>query len=153
MTLKDFLCLSFSSFLPSVTHALPWPIKGKAGHPLMGIDSWHRTSHRITAEPLASNLEHIAEQWPSSRHPFDLSTRDLGPIPLSPVCNPYSSLLPLNKCTFSLISFVIELPDFFSDIWPQQRWGVRSHSEADMSVSIWQTFSVPAPLFTLGPRS
>ena len=89
VSLKDFLCLSFSYFLPSVIHALPWPIKGKVGHPTKGIDSPHRTSHHIIAEPLASNLEHIAEQRPSSRHPFDLSIRDLGPVPLSPVCNPY----------------------------------------------------------------
>ena len=82
-TLKDFLCLSFSFFLPSVTRALPWPIKGKAGHPSKGISSRHRTSHHITAEPLASNLEHIAEQQPSSQHRFDLSIRDLGPVPLA----------------------------------------------------------------------
>jgi len=44
-SLKDFLCLWFSSFLPSVIPALPWPIKGKAENPTKGIDSRHHASH------------------------------------------------------------------------------------------------------------
>ena len=73
-------------FSPVVTRAFPWPIKGKAGHPIKG--------HRTTSDqrPLASNLEHIAEQQLSSRYPFVLSTKDMGPVPLSPVCNPYYEL-------------------------------------------------------------
>ena len=93
--LKNFLCLSFSFFLPYVIPALSWPIKGKAGHPTRGIDSPHCISHYITAEPLASNLEHIAEQRPSSRHPFDLSIRDLGHVPLSPFVTPTMNFLVL----------------------------------------------------------
>ena len=99
--MKDFFCLWFSSFLPSVIPALSWPIKGKAGHPTKGIDSPYHISHHITAEPLASNLEHIAEQRPSSRHLFDLSIRDLRPIPLSPVCNPYYELFSANNTSSS----------------------------------------------------
>ena len=94
-SLKDFLCLWFSSSLMSVIPALPWPIKGKVGYPTKGIDSPHHTSQHITAKPLASNLEHIVEQRSSSQHPFDLSIRDLGPVPLSPVYNPYYELLVL----------------------------------------------------------
>ena len=45
----------------------------------------HRTSNR-------SQHKHTAEEQPSSRHPFIPSIRDLGPIPLSPVCNPYRKL-------------------------------------------------------------
>ena len=50
----------------------------------------HHTA--LDQKPLASNLEHIAEQRPSSRHQFVLSTRDLGPVPLLPICNPYYEL-------------------------------------------------------------
>ena len=73
-------------FSTVVTHTFPWPIKGKAWHPIKG--------HRTTSDqkPLALNLEYIAEQRPSSRYPFALSTRDLGPVPLSPICNPYYKL-------------------------------------------------------------
>ena len=73
-------------FSPVVTRAFPWPIKGKAGRPIKG--------HRTTSDqkPLTSNLEHIAEQRPSSRYPFILSTSDLGHVPLSPFCNPYYQL-------------------------------------------------------------
>ena len=80
-------------FSPTVTRALPWPIKGKAGHPTKGhhIAQELIIPHEIRSKPLASNLEHIVEQRPSSRHPFVLSIRDLGPVPLSPVCNPSSS--------------------------------------------------------------
>ena len=37
-TLKVIFSLSFFSFSSAVTHAFPWPIKGKAGHPMKGID-------------------------------------------------------------------------------------------------------------------
>ena len=73
-------------FSPIVTHAFPWPIKGKAGRPIKG----HRTAS--DQRPLGSNLEHIAEQQLSSRYPFVLSTRDLGPVPILPICNPYYEL-------------------------------------------------------------
>ena len=84
-------------FSPIVTRAFLWPIKEKAGRPTKG----HRISHHITPEPLASNLEHIAKQRPSSRHPFDLSIRDLGPVPLSPICNPYYELFSANNMSNS----------------------------------------------------
>ena len=70
----------------NVTCAFPWPIKGKVGHPIKGEGT------ASDQERLASNLEQIAEQRPSSRYPFVLFTRDLGPVPLSPVCNPYYEL-------------------------------------------------------------
>ena len=82
-------------FSPVVTCAFPWPIKGKAGRPIKG----HRTAS--DQRPLASNLEHIAEQRPSSRHPFVLSTRDLGPVPLSPICNPYYELFSASNTSSS----------------------------------------------------
>ena len=97
----DFLCLWFYSFLPFVVPTLPCPIKGKAGHPTRGIDSPHCISHYITAEPLASNLEHIAEQRLSSRHPLYRSIRNLGPIPLLPICNPYYELFSANNTSSS----------------------------------------------------
>ena len=74
-SLKNLLYLWFFFFLPSVVPASPWSIKGKAGHPTNG-DQFH-TSH------------HIVEQHPSSQHPFDLFIRDLGHVPLSPVCTRY----------------------------------------------------------------
>ena len=37
----------------------------------------------------SSNPEHTTEQRTSSRHPFTLSMRDLGHVPLSTVCTPY----------------------------------------------------------------
>ena len=90
------MCLRFDasgfSHMPFVgCLAFPWPIKGKVGHPTKGHQK-NNPSHNIILEPVASNLEHIAEQRPSSRYPFVLSTRDLGPVPLSPVCNPYYKL-------------------------------------------------------------
>ena len=36
--LKAFFFLWFFSFSSVVTHAFPWPIKGKAGGPMKGID-------------------------------------------------------------------------------------------------------------------
>ena len=77
--LEDPFSFSFSSFPSNVTHAFPWPIKRKAGRPMKG--SRTRSEHK-----------HIAEQQLSSRHPFAPLTRDLGPIPLSIVCNSYYKL-------------------------------------------------------------
>ena len=65
----------FFLFLPSITPAPPWSIKGRAGHPTMGTDQFH--------------AKHTAKQQPSSWHPFDPFIRDLGPVPLSTVCTPY----------------------------------------------------------------
>ena len=90
---RTSLASGFFSFLPFVIPALPWPIKGKAGHPTKGMDS----SQHIIAEPLALNLEQLAKQRPSSRHLFDLSIRDLGSVPLLPVCNPYYELFSANN--------------------------------------------------------
>ena len=86
-SLKDFLCLWFSSFLPSVIPALPWPIKGKAGNPTKGIDRF--------------NTSRIAEQQPSSQSAVNLSIRDLRPIPLSSICNPYYELFSANNMSSS----------------------------------------------------
>ena len=76
---KDLLCLWFFFFLPSVILASPWSIKGKAGHPTKGMNRFN--TPRISS--------HIAEQQPSSQRPFNHSIRDLGPVPLSPICTPY----------------------------------------------------------------
>ena len=84
-------------FSPIVTRAFLWPIKEKAGRPTKG----HRISHHIGSRPLASSLEHIAEQRSSSRYPFILSTRDLGPVPLSPVYNPYYELFSASNTSSS----------------------------------------------------
>ena len=81
----------FSSFRPSVIPASPWSIKGKAGHNTKVTDRLN-TPH-ITSQ--------IAEQRPSSQHPFDLSIRDLGSFPLSPVCNPYYELFSANNMSNS----------------------------------------------------
>ena len=88
-------------FSPVVTRSFPWPIKGKAGRPIKRGASHENTSHCIKSEPLASNLKHIADQRPSSRHPFVLSTRDLGLVPLSPICNPYYELFSASKTNSS----------------------------------------------------
>ena len=85
-------------FSPVVTRAFPWPIKRKAGRPTKGIDrSIEARPDRTIAnssnlEPTRTQHKHKAEQQSSSRHLFTLSIRDLGPIPLSPVCNPYYKL-------------------------------------------------------------
>ena len=81
--------LSFFSFSSTITHAFPWPIKGKAGRPMKGIDP---DPHKN--EPRDKNTraphEHTAKQRSSSQHPFTSSTRDLGSfLSLLPVCNPY----------------------------------------------------------------
>ena len=44
---------------------------------------------------------YIAEQRPSSQQSFDLSIRDLGSFPLSPVCNPYYELFSANNTSSS----------------------------------------------------
>ena len=72
---------------PYVIPASPWSIKGKAGHPTKGTDQFITT--HITS--------HIAEQQPSSQHPFDLFIRDLGLVPLSSICNPYDELFGANN--------------------------------------------------------
>ena len=86
-SLKDLLCLWFLFFLPSVIPASSWSIKEKAGYPTKGTDRFK--APRITL--------HTAEQQPSSQHPFDLSIRGLGSVPLSPVCNPYYELFSVNN--------------------------------------------------------
>ena len=49
--LEDFFPFSFSSFPSTVTYAFPWPIKGKAGHPLKGNQTRTRSTH-LTNEPI-----------------------------------------------------------------------------------------------------
>ena len=44
---------------------------------------------------------HILKQQPSAQHPFDLSIRDLGHFPLSPVCNPNYELFGANNTSSS----------------------------------------------------
>ena len=39
MILEDFFSFSFSSFSSTVTRAFPWPIKGKAMHPMKGTQT------------------------------------------------------------------------------------------------------------------
>jgi len=91
--LEDFFSFSFSSFHSIVTRAFPWPIKRKAGHPIRII-----ATHRINWDSNPSNPElirthkHTAGKRPSSRHPFAPLIRDLGPVPLTTVCNPYYEL-------------------------------------------------------------
>ena len=87
-SLKDLLGLWFFFLLPFVIPAFPWFIKRKAGHPTKGTDRFNTS--RITS--------HIAEQHPSSQHPFDLSIRDLGHVPLSP---PYYELFSANNTSSS----------------------------------------------------
>ena len=86
-SLNDLLGLWFFFSLPSVIDASPWSIKGKVGHPTKETDRLN--TPRITS--------HIAEQRPSSQHPFDISIRDLRSIPLSSVCNPYYELFSANN--------------------------------------------------------
>ena len=98
--LEDFFSFSFSSFPSTVTCDFPWPIKGKAGRPMKGgstrVD--RITTHHINWDSNPSNPEptrthkHTAGKQPSSRHWFAPLTRDLGPVPLSTVCNPYYEL-------------------------------------------------------------
>ena len=52
--LADFFSFSFSSFPSTVTRAFPWPIKGKAGHPIRGI-----ATHRIDLDWNLSNPKPI----------------------------------------------------------------------------------------------
>ena len=90
-SLKDLLCLWFFFFLSSIILASPWSLKGKAGHPTKGTDRFNTPC--ITS--------HIAEQQPSSQHPFDLFIRDLELVPLSPICNPYYELFDANNTSSS----------------------------------------------------
>ena len=64
--LKDFLSLILL-FYSAVTHAFPWPIKGKAGRPIEGIDPSstdriipNRSEHEINTQ------EHDTNTWLSS---------------------------------------------------------------------------------------
>ena len=86
--LEDFFSFSFSSFPSTVTHAFPWPIKGKAGRPMKG------TQNPSNLEPIRTH-KHIARKQSSSRYLFAPLTRDLGLVPLSTVYNPYYKLLVL----------------------------------------------------------
>ena len=60
---RTFSTFGFFLFLPPVTPAPPWSIKGKAGHPTKGTDQFNTS--RTTS--------HIAEQHQGSQYPFDLS--------------------------------------------------------------------------------
>ena len=90
---EDFFSFSFFSFPSTVTRAFPWPIKGKAGRPIRGI-----VTHRIDSDWNPSNPEpirthkHTARKQTSSHHLFAPLIRDLGPVPLSTICNPYYKL-------------------------------------------------------------
>ena len=87
-------------FSPIITCAFPWPIKGKSRRPTKGDEI---AQHCTTSDqkPLASNVKHIAKQRPSSWYPFVLSTRVLGPAPLSPICNPYYELFSVSNMSSS----------------------------------------------------
>ena len=64
---------------PICNPCFPLVYKREAGHPTKETD-------RLNTPCITSRR---AEQQPSSQHPFDLSIRDLGSFPLSPVCNLY----------------------------------------------------------------
>ena len=55
--------------------------------PMKGDLDPHETEPRDKSA--RARHEHTAEQRSSSQHPFIPFTRDLGPLTLSPVCNPY----------------------------------------------------------------
>ena len=97
--LEDFFSFSFSSFPSTVTHAFPWPIKGKAGRPIRGIAT-HRINSDSNPEPMRTH-KHTAGKRPSSRHPFAPLTRDLGHVTLSTVCNPYYKLFSASNTSSS----------------------------------------------------
>ena len=89
---KDLLYLWFFSLSPIYNLCSPpWSIKGRVGHPTKGRDQFD-TSH--TTLP-------TAEQQPSSRYSFNLSIRDLGPVPLSTVCTPYYEPFSANNTSSS----------------------------------------------------
>ena len=95
-SLKDLLGLWFFFLLPSVIPASPWSIRGKAG------DSTKRGTRLDSTQGNSThNTSHVAKPQPSSQHPFDLSIRDLGSFPLSPVCNPYYEPLSANNTSSS----------------------------------------------------
>ena len=77
----------FFLFLPSIIPAPSWSIKGRIGCPTKGMDRFH--------------TQHIAKRQPSSWHPFDLSIRDLGHVPLSTVCTPYYKPFSANNMSSS----------------------------------------------------
>ena len=52
MILEDFFYFSFSSFPSTVTRTLPWPIKGKARHPIRGIARHCNTLHQLGLESI-----------------------------------------------------------------------------------------------------
>ena len=66
-------------FLPYVIPAPPRSIKGRAEHPAKGTDQFDKPRTTL----------HTAEQQPSSQYSFDLSIRDLGPVPLSTIYTAY----------------------------------------------------------------
>ena len=72
---RTFSTFGFFLFLPSITPAPPWSIKGRAGQPTKGTDRFH--------------TQHTAKQQPSSWRPFDIFVRDLGHISLLTVYTPY----------------------------------------------------------------
>ena len=82
---RTFSTFGFFLFLPSITPAPPWSIKGRVGHPTKGTDQF-QTKYD------GSIPQHAVKQQSSSWRPFDPFTRDLRPVPLSSVCTPYYEL-------------------------------------------------------------
>ena len=72
--LKAFGSISRSSFSSAITHAFPWPIKGKAGHPIKGgeLTAWHETrSDHLTNEPIEPQTHsQVATEVSVSIHSF-----------------------------------------------------------------------------------
>ena len=82
---EGLLGLWFFAFLPSITPAPPWSIKGRAGPATKGIDSGGISSTHTTLHTQLSYDQALGDL-------FDHSIRDLGLVPLSTVCTPYYEL-------------------------------------------------------------
>ena len=93
--LEDFFSFSSSSF-SSITRAFPWPIKGKAGHPMKGTRTHRNKSPQLGLKPIEprtdQNTQAHSRETIESWHPFAPLIRDLGHVPLSTVYNPYYEL-------------------------------------------------------------
>ena len=72
---KDLLYLWFFPVSPICNPCSPLVYKRGTGHATKGTDRFH--------------TQYTAKQQPSTWRPFDLSIRDLGPVPLSTICTPY----------------------------------------------------------------
>ena len=132
ITLEAF-SLSFFSFSSSITRTFPWPIKGKAGHPMKGeiLTQEHDISTRLSGKQALST------------HSL-LPPKTWDPLPLSPIYNPYYKPSASNMSSSELDVGTFR-PNQYKPLCPPS-----TTSEPDAQIQIYSSCGPKTPTSLLG---